>query len=202
MITDGIICITIDQRSSTGMAMWTKITLSCLLILTSHVLYTECYKCTIENRHGSIRKCTKHCCGTLANMYCKKSCDGVKCEKEEGCGGLCCKDGTCQSCGLSKTLIILIAVGVVISVAALTLIVVCYCNKNPSAPRRSGWSELQSSAWINLASFADILWAFIPLELIRTARKQMWIGTRNIFNAWTERKTIVVFINFCYLVTL
>ena len=162
-----IICIIVIHNTSNAtlsidrsMTMFVKIPLSCLLILTSHLLYTMCFDCIVEDKRGSIKDCTKHWCGTLETIHCKESCDGVKCEKDEGCAGLCCKDGTCQSCGLSKTLVILIAVVVVVLVASLTIVVVCCCSKKPSAPRASGWCELHGTAWI------------------RTTRKQVWIGTK------------------------
>ena len=110
-----------------GMTMFAKTPLSCLLILTSHLLYTMCFDCSVKNKHGPIKECTKHCCGTLDAMYCKESCDGIKCEKDEGCAGLCCKDGTCQSCGLSKTVVIVIAVGAILLVASLTILHCLYC---------------------------------------------------------------------------
>ena len=148
-----IICIIVIHNTSNatlnidrGMTMFAKTPLSCLLILTSHLLYTMCFDCSVKNKHGPIKECTKHCCGTLDAMYCKESCDGIKCEKDEGCAGLCCKDGTCQSCGLSKTVVILIAVGAILLVASLTIFVLCCCRKKTAAPRASGWRELHGAA--------------------------------------------------------
>ena len=143
--------------------MFVKTPFSCLLILTSHILYTMCFDCTVKNKHGPIKECTKHCCGTLDAMYCKESCDGIKCEKDEGCAGLCCKDGTCQSCGLSKTVVILIAVGAILLVASLTIVVLCCCRKKPAAPRASGWRELHGAAseeqtWLQCVKEADVNW--------------------------------------------
>ena len=130
--------------------MLTKIPLSCLLILTSQIWYTECFLCTYHDKHGVIKDCTKHCCGILERVYCKESCDGVKCERDVGCGDLCCKDGICRSCSLGSKprvgSIFPMAVGAVVFIVALALIVHCVLLWRKRSAPRFVWAVQQGTA--------------------------------------------------------
>ncbi|XP_028394605.1 uncharacterized protein LOC114518812 [Dendronephthya gigantea] len=65
--------------------------------------------------------CHKQCCGELGDLYCRDSCNGVKCSKSEDCGSGCCDGGKCSSC---NTPWYSIAIPVIIVLALIFIFVV------------------------------------------------------------------------------